>query len=106
RFELHGSERGVSVYDDYAHHPTEVRAALEAARSVVGEGRIIAIQQPHTYSRTQLMHREFAEVLETYADHTVMLDVYGAREDPVPGVTGELLSGSFADAANVHFVAD
>ncbi|WP_431803924.1 UDP-N-acetylmuramate--L-alanine ligase [Microbacterium sp. bgisy203] len=106
RFELHGVERGVSVYDDYAHHPTEVAAALAAARTVVGDGRIIAIQQPHTYSRTQEMYREFAEVLEQYADHTVMLDVYGAREDPVPGVTGELVSGAFEDPAHVHFVAD
>ncbi|MGF3055023.1 UDP-N-acetylmuramate--L-alanine ligase [Microbacterium sp. YY-01] len=106
RFELHGVERGVSVYDDYAHHPTEVRAALEAARGVVGSGRIIAIQQPHTYSRTQHMYQEFAEVLEECADHTVMLDVYGAREDPVPGVTGELVSGAFRDPSAVHFVAD
>lgn len=106
RFELHGVERGVSVYDDYAHHPTEVAAALSAARSVVGDGRIIAIQQPHTYSRTQEMYREFADVLEAHADHTVMLDVYGAREDPVPGVTGELVSGAFADPSHVHFVAD
>ena len=106
RFELHGVERGVSVYDDYAHHPTEVAAALTAARSVVGDGRLIAIQQPHTYSRTQEMYREFAEVLESLADHTVMLDVYGAREDPVPGVTGELVSGAFRDPAKVHFVAD
>lgn len=106
RLELHGVARGVSVYDDYSHHPTEVRAALEAMRTIVGDGRIIAIQQPHTYSRTQHMFREFAEVLETYADHTVMLDVYGAREDPVPGVTGELVSGAFADQRNVHYVAD
>ncbi|MFT3798784.1 UDP-N-acetylmuramate--L-alanine ligase [Microbacterium sp.] len=106
RFELHGTERGVRVYDDYAHHPTEVAAALAAARSVIGGGRIIAIQQPHTYSRTQEMFREFAEVLETHADHTVMLDVYGAREDPVPGVTGELVSGAFRDPSKVHFVAD
>ena len=106
RFELHGTERGVHVYDDYAHHPTEVRAALESARTVVGDGRIIAIQQPHTYSRTQHMYREFAEVLEELADHTVMLDVYGAREDPVPGVTGELVSSAFADPAHVHYVPD
>lgn len=106
RFELHGTERGVSVYDDYAHHPTEVEAALKAARTVVGDGRLIAIQQPHTYSRTQEMYREFADVLETYADHTVMLDVYGAREDPVPGVTGELVSGAFADPSHVHYVPD
>lgn len=106
RFELHGVERGVSVFDDYAHHPTEVAAALAAARTVVGEGRIIAIQQPHTYSRTQEMYREFADVLESHADHTVMLDVYGAREDPVPGVTGELVSDAFADPSHVHYVAD
>lgn len=106
RLEQHGVERGVTVYDDYSHHPTEVRAALEAMRSIAGSGRIIAIQQPHTYSRTQHMYREFADVLETYADHTVMLDVYGAREDPVPGVTGELVSGAFQDPSHVHFVAD
>ncbi|MEV7611246.1 UDP-N-acetylmuramate--L-alanine ligase [Microbacterium sp. NPDC089320] len=106
RLEQHGVERGVTVYDDYSHHPTEVRAALEAMRSIAGSGRIIAIQQPHTYSRTQHMFREFADVLETYADHTVMLDVYGAREDPVPGVTGELVSGAFRDPSHVHFVAD
>lgn len=106
RFELHGVRHGVSVYDDYAHHPTEVAAALSAARTVVGDGRIIALHQPHTYSRTQAMYREFADVLETLADHTVVLDVYGAREDPVPGVTGELVSGAFHDSDAVHFVAD
>jgi len=106
RFELHGGERGVSVYDDYAHHPTEVAAALDAARTVVGDGRLIALHQPHTYSRTREMFREFAEVLETRADHTVVLDVYGAREDPVPGVTGALVSGAFEDPSRVHFVAD
>ncbi|MFG6445998.1 UDP-N-acetylmuramate--L-alanine ligase [Microbacterium sp. P07] len=106
RFELHGVERGVSVYDDYAHHPTEVAAALSAARTVVRAGRIIALHQPHTYSRTAAMYREFAQVLESHADHTVVLDVYGAREDPVPGVTGELVSNAFADASHVHYVAD
>ncbi len=106
RFELHGVERGVSVFDDYAHHPTEVAAALAAARTVIGEGRLIAVHQPHTYSRTQLMAQEFAQVLEEYADHTVVLDVYGAREDPVPGVTGELVSSRFADPGRVHFEPD
>lgn len=106
RLERHGEERGVTVYDDYSHHPTEVRAALEAMRTIAGDGRLIAIQQPHTYSRTQHMYQEFADVLEELADHTVMLDVYGAREDPVPGVTGELVSGAFRDPSHVHFVAD
>jgi UDP-N-acetylmuramate--alanine ligase len=106
RFELHGAERGVRVYDDYAHHPTEVAAALAAARTVVGDGRIIAVHQPHTYSRTQLMAGEFARVLEQYADHTVVLDVYGAREDPIPGVTGALVSSAFDDPGRVRFVTD
>ncbi|WP_022890123.1 UDP-N-acetylmuramate--L-alanine ligase [Agromyces italicus] len=106
RFELHGVVGGVSVYDDYAHHPTEVAAALAAARTVVGEGRIIAVHQPHTYSRTQAFAKEFAEVLEEFADETVVLDVYGAREDPVPGVTGELVSERFGDPSHVAFVPD
>ena len=106
RFELHGNVGGVSVYDDYAHHPTEVAAALAAARTVVGEGRIIAVHQPHTYSRTQAFAKEFAEVLEQYADETVVLDVYGAREDPVPGVTGALVSERFAHPEHVSFIVD
>lgn len=106
RFQLHGTVGGVSVYDDYAHHPTEVAAALSAARTVVGSGRIIAVHQPHLYSRTRLFAQEFADVLEQYADETVVLDVYGAREDPEPGVTGALVSERFSDAGRVAFVAD
>lgn len=106
RFELHGTVRGVSVYDDYAHHPTEVQAALQAARSVVGSGRLIAVHQPHLYSRTRMMAGEFAEAYETLADHTIVLDVYGAREDPEPGVTGALVSGRFHDASRVDYVPD
>lgn len=106
RFELHGTRRGVSVFDDYAHHPTEVAAALSAARTVVGNGRIIAVHQPHLYSRTQAFAGEFAHVLETHADYTVVLDVYGAREDPVEGVTGALVSERFSDAQRVAFIAD
>jgi UDP-N-acetylmuramate--alanine ligase len=106
RFELHGVVRGVSVYDDYAHHPTEVAAALAAARSVVGGGKIIAIHQPHLYSRTQAMAGEFAETYERLADHTIVLDVYGAREDPVPGVTGALVSSRFSDESRVDYLPD
>ena len=106
RFELHGTVRGVCVYDDYAHHPTEVAAALQAARSVVGEGRLIAVHQPHLYSRTQLMAGEFAAVYEELADHTIVLDVFGAREDPVPGVTGALVADRFADPSRVDHVPD
>jgi len=106
RFELHGTVGGVSVYDDYAHHPTEVAAALAAARTVVGEGRIIAVHQPHLYSRTRLFAKEFAETLETYADETVVLDVYGAREDPEPGVTGALVADRFEHPEHVAFISD
>ena len=106
RFELHGTVGGVSVYDDYAHHPTEVAAALAAARTVVGEGRIIAVHQPHLYSRTRLFAQEFAETLENFADQTIVLGVYGAREDPEPGVTGALVSEKFRDPAHVAYVPD
>ena len=106
RFELHGTVGGVSVYDDYAHHPTEVAAALAAARTVVGAGRIIAVHQPHLYSRTRIFAQEFAETLETFADQTIVLGVYGAREDPEPGVTGALVSERFRNPARVAYVPD
>jgi UDP-N-acetylmuramate--alanine ligase len=104
RFELHGTVRGVSVYDDYAHHPTEVAAALATARSVVGGGRVIAVHQPHLYSRTRMMAGEFAEAYERLADHTIVLDVYAAREDPEPGVTGALVADRFGDRSRVDYL--
>ena len=103
RFELHGVRRGVSVYDDFAHHPTEVAAALSAARAVVGTGKLITVFQPHLYSRTRLMHKEFAEAL-ALSDRVVVMDIYAAREDPEPGVTGQLVSDSFVDQSKVHYV--
>ena len=103
RFELHGVRRGVSVYDDFAHHPTEVEAALAAARSVVGKGKLITVFQPHLYSRTRLMHREFAQAL-ALSDQVVVMDIYAAREDPEPGVTGVLVADSFDDQNKVHYV--
>lgn len=106
RFEFHAEVAGVRVYDDYAHHPTEVAALLDSARAVVGEGRLIAIHQPHLYSRTQHFHREFAAVLEAGADHTVVLEVDGAREDPVPEVTGALVADDFVDQDRVAYIDD
>jgi len=103
RFELHGDERGVKVYDDFAHHPTEVVAALTAARAVVGEGRLVTVFQPHLYSRTRLMFREFAEAL-ALSDEVVVLDIYAAREDPEPGVTGELIANAFSYPERMHYV--
>lgn len=103
RFELHGARRGVSVYDDFAHHPTEVAAALRAARAVVGSGQLITVFQPHLYSRTRIFAQEFAEAL-SLSDQVVVLDVYAAREDPEPGVTGALISERFQDQERVHYV--
>jgi UDP-N-acetylmuramate--alanine ligase len=91
RFELHGEARGVRVYDDYAHHPTEVAAALTAARVAAGDGRLIAVFQPGTYSRTQTFADEFAAAM-AIADIAVVLDIFPAREEPIPGVTGALIA--------------
>lgn len=103
RFELHGTVRGVSVYDDFAHHPTEVAAALTAARAAVGEGRLITVFQPHLYSRTRIFAAEFAEAL-ALSDQVVITDVYAAREDPEPGVTGALIADRVVDRSKVHYV--
>ena len=91
RFELKGIAAGVRVFDDYAHHPTEVRAQLRAARAVVGSGRLVVAFQPHLYSRTREFAAGFGEALGL-ADDVVVMDVYGAREDPVPGVTGAMVA--------------
>jgi UDP-N-acetylmuramate--alanine ligase len=106
RFELMNTVHGVRVYDDYAHHPREVRAALATARSVIGNGRLIAIHQPHLYSRTRAMADDFAIEYESGADFTVVLDVYGAREDPIEGVTGALVSDAFTDETRVAYCPD
>jgi len=103
RFELHGEVRGVSVYDDFAHHPTEVSAALQAARAVVGRGRLVTVFQPHLYSRTRLFAKEFAKALEA-SDEVVVLDIYAAREDPEPGVTGALIADAFTEQKRMHYV--
>lgn len=91
RFEFKGRAGDVRVYDDYAHHPTEVAAQLRAVRHAAGLGRVVVVFQPHLYSRTAAFAGEFAEAL-SLADQVIVLDVYGAREEPRPGVTGELIA--------------
>jgi len=91
RLELKGEARGVRVLDSYAHHPTELAADLSAARDIAGAGRVIAVFQPHLYSRTRLFAAGFGASLGL-ADEAIVLDVYAAREDPEPGVTGELVA--------------
>jgi UDP-N-acetylmuramate--alanine ligase len=91
RFEPHGTGGGVRVYDDYAHHPTEIAVSLGAARVAAGAGRLIAVFQPGTYSRTQTFAQEFADAL-AQADAVVVLDIFPAREEPIPGITGATIS--------------
>jgi UDP-N-acetylmuramate--alanine ligase len=79
------------VVDDYAHHPTEVAAVLAAARGVVGAGRVVAVFQPHLYSRTRIFAADFGRALAA-ADEVVVADVYAAREDPEPGVSGRTVA--------------
>jgi UDP-N-acetylmuramate--alanine ligase len=82
-----GEADGVRVLDSYAHHPTEIAADLAAAREVAAGGQVIAVFQPHLYSRTRFFAAEFGAALGL-ADEALVLDVYAAREDPEPGVTG------------------
>ena len=96
RFQIRGRAHGVTVIDDYAHHPTEVRATLAAARPGPWD-RVVAVFQPHRYSRTQALHADFGAAFDE-ADRIVITDVYGAGEHPVPGVSGKLV----ADAVCTH----
>lgn len=87
RFEIKGEARGVTVVDDYAHHPTEIRAALAAARERFPGRRLWVVFQPHTYSRTKHLLHEFAQAL-ALTDHVVVTEVYAAREHDTLGVSG------------------
>jgi len=89
RFDLIGEAAGVTVVDDYAHHPTEVRATLGAA-SELGFGRVIVLFQPHRYTRTEALAGDFAEAFGP-ADRSILMDVYSAGEPPIPGVSGKTL---------------
>ena len=113
RFELVGTAGGVRVFDDYAHHPTEVRAALTALRTVAQQdhtghatvtgARSIVVFQPHLYSRTEAFAREFGEALDS-ADEVFVLDVYAAREKPLAGVSGFTVAEHVS--VPVHYVPD
>ena len=106
RFQFHGDIAGVRFYDDHAHHPTEVAAALETARAVVGEGSVITMFQPHLFSRTQYMAAELAEAFSEGSDHTIFLDIFGSREDPIEGVTTDLILQKMAEGASFEFEPD
>ena len=107
RMELKGEARGVRVLDSYAHHPTELAADLRAARTITedaGKGRVIAIFQPHLFSRTRIFAADFGAALGL-ADEAIVLDVYAAREDPEPGVTGQLIVDA-VPGGQARFVRD
>lgn len=97
RFQRVGDARGVTVVDDYAHHPTELAAALRAARATFEGRRLVAVFQPHLYSRTRDFAREFGEAL-AIADRVWVTDVFPAREAPIPGITGRTVVDSAAAA--------
>ena len=102
RFEDKGTVGGVRLVDDYAHHPVEVAATLAAARSV-HDGRIVAVFQPHLFSRTRALAQEFGEALSS-ADIVVVTDIYAARETPEPGVDGTLVMSSISGPDEMMFV--
>jgi UDP-N-acetylmuramate--alanine ligase len=104
RFERLGSAAGVTVVDDYGHHPAELRATLAAARQTAPGGRVIAVFQPHRFSRTAALGAELGAALVD-ADTVIVTDVYGAGEQPVAGVTGGLVASAAAEAGvDTHYV--
>ena len=107
RFERLGSFHGAAVVDDYAHHPAEVAATLQAAREAFPTARVVAVFQPHLYSRTQQLAADFGRAL-LGADVAWVTDVYAAREEPIPGVTGELVveAARASGHRNVRFCPD
>ncbi len=106
RFQLIADVDGVRIYDDYAHLPNEIRALHGIGRLVVGDGRLVAVHQPFLYSRTVDFLEEFGETLAEF-DLAVVTDILGAREDPVPGITGQLVVDSIKDhGGEVIYVPD
>ena len=117
RFQLRGQAAGVSVIDDYGHHPTEIKATLAAARQC-GFGKIHVVFQPHRYTRTRDLMEEFTTAFGD-ADSLFVLDIYAASEKPIEGITGDVLArrigeksgknaqyvSSFADAAGAAAAA-
>ena len=93
RFEFRGEVSGVRVFDDYAHHPTEIDAVLRAARTVVGKGRVLAAFQAHHYYRTALFSKEFGQALGL-ADFVVVLEVFAPGEEPIPGASGSTMANN------------
>ncbi|MGW3103665.1 UDP-N-acetylmuramate--L-alanine ligase [Streptomyces sp. NPDC001100] len=109
RLQLKGEAAGVQVIDSYAHHPTEMTADLEAMRAAASTSRLLVVFQPHLFSRTQELGKEMGQSL-ALADASLVLDIYPAREDPIPGVTSDLIieaaRAAGADVTPLHDKAD
>jgi UDP-N-acetylmuramate--alanine ligase len=103
RFQIKGTAQDVVVIDDYAHHPTEVQATLQAARAGWKDSRIIAVFQPHLYSRTRDLYNEFGSSFFD-ADVMVVTDVYPAREQPIEGISGKLIADTASDFGHQHVI--
>jgi UDP-N-acetylmuramate--alanine ligase len=103
RFQIKGIVRGVTVVDDYGHHPTEIRATLRAARDC-GYGAVHVIFQPHRYTRTRDLMDEFTHAFDDAASAEI-LDIYAASEEPIPGVTAEVLVGSIRHRDSITYAA-
>jgi UDP-N-acetylmuramate--alanine ligase len=101
RFENRGSVNGITVIDDYGHHPTEVKVTLETAKRFAGQGKVIVIFQPHRYSRTAMFVSEFADAL-SIADQVYLLEVYAANEAPIAGISSVLIASAMG-SADVEF---
>ena len=97
RFEIKGISKGITVIDDYGHHPTEIKATLESARIYAQSGRVLTVFQPHRYSRTQVFASEFAKALSA-SDYTYLLEIYPASEKEIPGVSSLLISKEMASS--------
>ncbi|MDB4881719.1 MAG: UDP-N-acetylmuramate--L-alanine ligase, partial [Gemmatimonadetes bacterium] len=102
RFQLLGETGGAMVVDDYAHHPTEVRATVQAARSAAPERRLVVAFQPHLFSRTRDFASDFADAL-LLADVVYLADIYPAREQPMAGVTSDLIADVMAERGRAPF---
>ena len=103
RFELKGEADGVRVVDDYAHNPGKVAAVVETGVEQAAPGRLVVVFQPHLYSRTRDFADDLAAALSP-ADVVVVMDVYAAREDPVPGISGALVADRVGGHAETHYV--
>jgi len=107
RLEFKGEKRGIKIYDDYAHHPTEIKATLTALRNAYPERRIVGIFQPHRYTRTAYLYKEFGRAF-SLIDLLILTEIYPASEKPIPGVSAELIYREAKEekGENVIFIPD